>query len=274
MVNEYLNKLHDDIISIMDEIDKICKNNSLHYYLICGSLLGAIRHKGFIPWDDDLDIVMPREDFDKFISLFNKEQENVKGFYLRWYTTESDYCKVYAKVCKENTLFKEQRKSSLKPSGIFVDVFPMDLCDGYTEYTRLNAFIIKKLKMLLWRNSLQERVDLKTLLCKFTCFFASPLLIQKTIVAISKHVKKHGKGYYSIFGSSYPLKKQTFPIEWFGEGVYLSFEGRSYKCPQNGKSVLSLNYGDDYMQVPPIDKRITHSPDMLIFSDGTVMDKF
>ena len=71
MVNEYLNKLHDDIISIMDEIDNICRKNTLYYYLICGSLLGAIRHKGFIPWDDDLDIVMPREDFDKFISIFN-----------------------------------------------------------------------------------------------------------------------------------------------------------------------------------------------------------
>ena len=149
----------------------------------------------------------------------------------------------------------------------------MDLC-SYTKYTRLSAFIIKKLKMLLWRNCLQEGGGLNTLLCKFTCVFASPKLIQKIIVVISKHVKKHGKGYYSILGSSYPLKKQIFPVEWFGEGIDLPFEGRSYKCPQNGTSVLSLNYGDDFMQVPLKDKRITHSPDMVIFSDGNVMDEF
>ena len=67
--NEYIKRIHEEILKVMDEIDRICRDQGLQYYLIGGTLLGAVRHGGFIPWDDDLDIAMPREDYETFLAI-------------------------------------------------------------------------------------------------------------------------------------------------------------------------------------------------------------
>ena len=103
--NDYLSSLHEELLSILDQVTKVCDSNQLKYYLIGGSLLGAVRHKGFIPWDDDLDIVMPREDFEKFVSCVYKQLDN--GYSMEWINTNPRYNKVFAKVCKDHTLFEE-----------------------------------------------------------------------------------------------------------------------------------------------------------------------
>lgn len=106
MADKYLEKLHREILAIMDYVDNICKENGIKYYLVGGSLLGAIRHKGFIPWDDDLDIAMPRVDLERFIKLFNKKYAN-DNYHMNSKYTDISYQFGFAKVFKNNTIFKE-----------------------------------------------------------------------------------------------------------------------------------------------------------------------
>lgn len=126
---KYLNKLHQDILTIMDEVDHICGENNLRYYLMCGSCLGAVRHNGFIPWDDDLDIAMPRTDFNRLLELISNKKVLGDNFYLRWVTTDKYYNHAFAKICLKGTKFQESEGLSAQNAGIFVDVFPLDSCE-------------------------------------------------------------------------------------------------------------------------------------------------
>ena len=144
----YLKKLHREILTIMDEIDRICKEYHLHYYLMCGSCLGAVRHKGFIPWDDDLDITMPRDDFNKFVSLVSgqsgKKHVLNERFYFRWITTEKDYSQDFAKVCIKGTVFKTHNGRADENAGIiYVDVFPLDSCETYSKKIQRESTIYR-----------------------------------------------------------------------------------------------------------------------------------
>ena len=262
----YLFELHKEILSIMDSVDKICRKENLRYYLIGGSLLGAVRHKGFIPWDDDLDIVMPREDVEKFIEL--TENELPESLYLRWITTEKTYGQIVAKICKTNTVFDEYGNAYGKRNGIFIDIFPLDLCEGYSS--RLDKFrlYLNQLRVCLYLKSQGCNFNLNQFPYYIVNLFLSEKKLHKLIMSLIKKQKKYGQTHYAMFGSGYALKKQTFPIEWFGEGVEISFENRTYLCPSNSKSVLTLTFGKDYMQEPPKEKQVTHNPIYVRFSNG------
>ena len=135
-MDHYLDKLHGEILAIMDEIHRVCQIKNIKYYLIGGSMLGAVRHKGFIPWDDDLDIAMPREDFERFVEGATEWLSS--GFSLEWITTNPNHVYLFAKITKKGTLFIDQ--PSTKQTGIFVDVFPLDSSPKYNfrvELTQL-----------------------------------------------------------------------------------------------------------------------------------------
>lgn len=262
---EYLKKLHVEILVIMDEIDRLCNDLNIKYYLIGGSLLGAVRHKGFIPWDDDLDIAMPREDYERFISNADKLCDK---FYLRWHNTENDYWKCFAKVCIKGSVFKE---TSLKKKygGIFVDVFPLDFCAGYNSDVQSTSTFIRRLRRALSIKSLGYNGQVKLFPLYIFVKFVSFKKIQKWIRDLSLKCKKDGITHYAMFPSTYAIRKQIFEVSWFGEGVLKQFENRKYRCPVDSESVLSLTYGN-YMKLPPIEERATHMPEYVKFSDGMI----
>lgn len=262
---EYLSKLHEDILSIMDDIDNVCTQHNLKYYLIGGSLLGAVRHNGFIPWDDDLDIIMPREDFEKLVEIY--QTSNDSDFYLRWITTESNYWQLFAKVCKKNTVFKEDSLDETVPSGIFVDIFPVDLCGNYNWWLNILRMSINQLRTLLCAGVMnKQRSDIKNRISKLI----GSRNIHRCVNFIIKLGSLTGNTNYAMYGSGYHLKKQLFPKEWIGNGHRLPFESKSYKCPDQPSKVLQLTFGNTYMQLPPEDRRITHLPSVVKFSDGSV----
>ena len=126
MQHDYLRRLQLTEKEILDEIVRICEANQLSYYLIGGTLLGAVRHKGFIPWDDDLDIVMPRTDYDQFCKLCINGALR-EEYYLHSIETDPEYWLIFAKVRKNNTLFNEKNIACIEaPKGIYVDIFPLD----------------------------------------------------------------------------------------------------------------------------------------------------
>ena len=255
----------------MDEIKKVCDEENITYYMVCGTLLGAVRHKGFIPWDDDLDIAMPRADFNKFISICEKKlPENLR---LIWHTTDMRYWDGFAKVHNTNTVFLEyDYKNRYCETGIYVDIFPLDDAEKYgatverqKKYSKF-CFLMMREKVLPHAGSrFSDAVKRQ----------AGNVIPNQILRKIQENIltKNNEKGfeYYSSFGSFYSIKKQTIPKSWYGKPVLLSFEGRSYNAPEKYALILERIYGKDYMQLPPEEKRFCHYPLKVSFSNGTTL---
>jgi len=128
-----LKRLQNIEYEILQEIVRICEKNNLSYFLIGGTLLGAVRHKGFIPWDDDLDIAIPRKDYEKFLKICQTQLNS--DYFLHCNKTDPDYWLPFAKVRKKNTLFDEKSITSIEThKGIYNDVFPLDNAKKTTKY--------------------------------------------------------------------------------------------------------------------------------------------
>lgn len=270
MLNEdYLNKLHTELLTIMDEFDRICNKYNLTYFLAGGSLLGAVRHKGFIPWDDDLDVTMPREDFDKLIKYCYKDLKD--SFYLDFYTNNKNYFKPYAKLKKQGTIFIESNSINVKEKQeIWIDIFPLD----YTE----DDLLLEKQKF--WKDKIHHivltKVNAKVELCYIKKLFVKIAFsfisnnrlckIQQNIMKIQNN--KTDRKYYVNLGSQYGIIKQKHLIENYYPIQTMKFENKIYNVPNDYNYVLKMIYGENYMQIPPEEKRCTHYPIMVMFSDG------
>lgn len=125
MNNEELHKLHNEELNILKLVVRFCDENHIQYFLTAGSLLGAVRHKGFIPWDDDLDISMPRDDYERFLSIAANKLD--KCLYLHCNNTDTEYWLPFAKVRMNDTEFVEPTIEKIQThKGIFIDIFPLD----------------------------------------------------------------------------------------------------------------------------------------------------
>ena len=262
---EYLHRLHTDLITIMDEIHRICTKHKLNYYLVGGTLLGAVRHKGFIPWDDDLDIAMPREDMLEFIRIAPSEFK--KGFRLEWFSTIKEYYQYFPKVSMEGTMFVQEDLKSDVQSGIFVDIFPLDLSPEYSEWLRRRKTVIRRFSSCITIKASKIK-SLKFTILRIANFLLGSRFFFKKIEEALGKIKAAGTTHYANFGSQYKLSKQTMPVEWYGDGTLLPFENREYIVPTHYIKVLESIYGKNYMQLPPENKRRCHYPEKVIFSDG------
>jgi len=258
MDNIVLRKVQLAELIILDEIKRICDLHGIKYYLAGGTLLGAARHTGFIPWDDDLDISMPRKDFERFAEICKTELDC--RFELQSIDNEPKYNLFISKVRMKNTRLVDKVTANLDiKQGIYVDIFPLDFCDG------IDRNLIKRVKMFSFlaklkavkigiakKKSIWKSVSV--VIIKALTFFLPLKWINET----TNHVlssKKHGSMYIN-FCSQYGYKKQTMPIEWFGEGKEIVFENKYYRVPNKYEKVLTQIYGN-YMELPPIEKRNT-----------------
>lgn len=261
--NKYLEKLHNEILSIMDFVNDICKKNEIKYYLVGGSLLGAIRHKGFIPWDDDLDIAMSRVDLERFINLFG-ESCSIGNYYIKSKYNDITYKFGFAKVFKKDTIFKEYEDYEWP---IFLDIFVLDETDGYSKKLNSTYKYYERLENMRIRKNEHNDKSLKTFFSKLMASRDYNQVLKKSIA------KNNGEkeAYYTNFFSQYGVKRQTMPKNWYGKGVEREFEGRKYMVPIEYEKFLTQLYGANYMEVPPVEKRRTHYPLYVKFSDGEEM---
>ncbi|MBE6247737.1 MAG: LicD family protein [Prevotella sp.] len=262
--NEYIKRIHEEILKVMDEIDRICRDQGLQYYLIGGTLLGAVRHGGFIPWDDDLDIAMPREDYETFLAIC----PSVLPPYLKIGSAryDSNYHRLFSKVYNVNTRFVEHVGEKETNMGIFVDIFPLDLSDGYSKSLERRKWFVKKCSVMLSSKAYPGQLHgIKKIIVNSL----SSKKILRMAEYVMQHPKSKNKKFTSNFTSHYDIKRQTMLSEYFGRGRVLSFNGREYMVPSDYKAVLTSIFGKNYMQVPPKEKQITHHPSLVKFSDGT-----
>ena len=272
MDERVIKKLRKSEIKILDEIVRICEKHNLKYFLMGGTLLGAVRHKGFIPWDDDLDIAMPRDDYEKFLDIAIEELSD--DFEVDDIRTNENYNLIFAKIRLKNSLFLAGycKEEYIKHNGIWVDVFPFDESKHNRDlFIKMKWSHIRLLKAIYIRNT--ELVSMKkhhltNFLQNFYKNVPQKKLNRRIYKKITSENHRKGNKYYINYGSQYGVMKQThlktnlFPLK------KITFEGKKYCVPNNYKEVLRTIYGDNYMQLPPKEKQITHNPYKLVFEDG------
>lgn len=263
---EYLHKVQAVEVDILDEIKRVCSEHNLDYFLIGGTLLGAVRHQGFIPWDDDLDVAMPRKSFERFIELCQKGCLR-KEYYLHSKETDPEYWLIFPKIRKTHTIFDEQNIAHLDvPKGIYVDIFPLD--DATFENNlekQVRTQIIKHISALIYFKKGIPVVSNKAKLLYLFFKWMPTIWLSKFQSKLMQ--KENGKGgkFFVNYGSNYSAVKQTMPKTVYFPPCKLEFEGKLYDCPNDWNYVLTRIYGSNYMQLPPPEKRRTHRPVRICF---------
>ena len=261
--DNYKRELQLKILDIIKYIDKLCRKNNIEYYLIYGSCIGAIRHKGFIPWDDDLDIGMTYENYLKFIEVCKKELDT-KKFFLQTSETEANYYLLFAKLRDiTTTLVEENNKDKNITSGVYVDIFP---------FVGVPKNKIKR-KILEINRAFAISANVNVINNKIMYFafkLALKLLGKKNIVKYcgNKCVKYSCldcEEWCSVFdGDGFISNCTTRKI--MGRPTYVDFEGLKLPIPEKYDEYLKHIYGD-YMKLPSKEQieDKTHTPYFIDF---------
>lgn len=250
-------------LDMLKKFDEYCRKNGIVYYLAYGTLIGAIRHKGYIPWDDDIDLMIPRKDYDKLLKLYNKNRTNAELKVVDC-TTEKGYYLPYAKLINQKTVLKENVQSDYE-LGVNIDLFPVDdLSDNYEEAIA----IIKKcywynlklqIKTITWSDN---RSIIKNIVLMLGKLALSTQSISKILKSYDRFCRKNKSGkdtkYVGVLtGLNTTSKGNVFERKWFNETLRCEFEGCDFPAPVGYDKLLRNFYGD-YMQLPPKDKQVTH----------------
>lgn len=244
-------------LNILIYFTEVCEENNLRYYLGGGTLLGAVRHKGFIPWDDDIDVMMPRPDFQKLLSLsINNENYNIikpgtAGYYYN-----------FAKLVDTRTILEEKGIKRIDGLGVYIDIFPLD---GMPETHDDRKKRFKEL------NSIRKRINNTCLLRPkfhrnpFAYLNACRIYNSNKNIDLSSLQKKYldsalknsfdDSEFVFAAGGAYGAR-DIFPGKWFEKEIELQFENLSVKAFNGYDFYLTQLYGD-YMTLPPEDKRVT-----------------
>ena len=251
------------LLSIMDAIDKYCRENNLQYYLVGGTLLGAVRHGGFIPWDDDIDIAMKREDYIAFCNSFNINRND--KFKVVCLNNTPNYYLPSAKVIDTRTSLLENAYQAIE-IGAYIDVFPLDSfsSESYQEVCNIMArkSFSSKLHALKSMNVSSGRSVIKNaaiVMSRMLCWDSMnkiARIYEKQILSISNSHTNPSNPYIANMCGAWGMREIT-KAEYFDSAVELAFEGRKYYGPYDYDKYLRGIYGD-YMTLPPEEKRVSH----------------
>lgn len=264
-----MNELQQVQLSILQEMDRVCRKNGIRYFLFSGTLLGAVRHKGFIPWDDDIDVVLLRDEYERFVRLPPEEFD--PNFFLQTSDSDPEYHNVYAKLRRSDTTYVESYMDHRRINhGVFIDVFPLD---GVPSNRFLQALFWYPVSVLGYTASLKafKKEPKPHLIFPFELFKAmSPMGGASMMRAYGKlmgmfDLRRSDKvGFLTHAG--FPLRHVVYERSWFDRTVELEYEGLSMPAPGEHHQVLTQLFGE-YMTPPPEEKRVSHHGATLIDLD-------
>ncbi len=258
MEKKDLKKLQETELSILLDFDSFCKKHNLKYYLVGGALLGAARYKGFIPWDDDIDVAMPREDYERLGECW--KNESIEGCFLQNGETDRNFSRCIQKIRKDNTEIIEGLSSGVKMNnGIYIDIFPVDfVTTDKAEIVGKKAAKIRKLMTLRAIKGGYTGGGIKGLikkLIKAMLFFMSPESIDRKIRKLCTAENNSDTKYAVLYLHNYDWTRQIHKKEVFAEPVACEFEGHSFNAPSLTEDFLSRVFGENYMDEPPVEKQ-------------------
>lgn len=255
-MNLSIKEIQNELLEVAKFFHSFCIENGINYYLLGGSALGAIRHNGFIPWDDDIDVGLTRENYEKFLSLFPRRagkyilknyriDQNADYFLTRIYIDD-----IGIEYSPEFTKISDKR--------LYFDIFPLDDCPPFLKDVKKQRRKILKLKKIVLIKSYTPQNPLKRIACKLL----SALVYHHNCSHYAKMAdtvfqkyssEKHSK--ICSMSSQYDYYKQMFDFEVYGTPTLHKFEDTFFFVPEKCDQYLSQLFGNDYMQIPPKEKQ-------------------
>lgn len=254
-----LKQLQLVLLDMLLELDRICKKYHIKYGIDGGTLLGAVRHRGFIPWDDDLDVVMEREEYEKFRVVAINELAPDKYFYQD-HLTDPHYRWGYARIRRVDSEFVRCGQEHLKmKTGIFLDIFPRDNVPDGAVKGRLHSVYCFCLRKTLYSEvgKMREKNPFtKAVYIVLSRIPTSFVFNRLRTLAVRCNRKRTSRSRCYTF--AIPRKGlDGYNSEWFTEFTEIEFEGHTFPCAKDYVGYLTCDYGD-YMQLPPREKRRQH----------------
>lgn len=269
MDSKILKQLQETELGMLKDLDAYFAGNNIRYSLYGGTLLGAVRHKGFIPWDDDIDIVMTREEFSKFREAW--QTHPLPGYYLENYETDDFTQNTHTKIRKDGTTLVSDVEDETKGHhGIWIDIFILDKVSLDTEEENQMMRTGRKLILLVKANGTLPGESIPKRIARTVLKIAYPeRKRKKELKYISEFLKSRDRGitdnYQWCDMCTLDYLKIRFPKETGREYDVLQFEGCEFSVYANYDELLHIMYGD-YMKLPPLEERVCkHNPAKISF---------
>lgn len=255
MINETVKEIQVKLAELMDKFHHICQENGLTYYMAYGTMLGAVRHKGFIPWDDDVDVCMPRNDYETFVRLA-KENLLEDDLFIKDVSTSEDIIFPYAMLIDKKTTIVYDKSGGII-EGVYIDIFPLDGAgNSKREMNRANSIAFYNYKKLLYSQEYVKRNN--PFLSAFNLWVKNkdPYKIYKKLDYILHKKKFENSKYVGVLFTK-PYSGHSMEKSIFGNPVLYDFEGRKFFGPEKYDEYLTNEFGD-YMKLPPVEQRKSH----------------
>ena len=246
-------------LDILKVFHAFCVENNIRYFISHGTLLGTIRYKGFIPWDDDVDVLVPREDYNRLISLFKDSDQ----YRLFAFEKNSNYLYPYAKLCDMTTRKVEGSYNNGVELGVDMDIFPLDAWGDDIEQAKKDVKRIRKYMSLMGLAKLHKpdsvnplKRFIKGIVMAYCKIMGSQYYVKKLIEESTKHQSEKscylGDKAWCVY-----KERDIMPAEIFSEAIEVEFEGETFFAPVGYDAYLTNLYGD-YLPEPPKEKQKTH----------------
>lgn len=269
-----LKKLQSVQLEIMDEVHRICAEHQITYYIVGGTALGAVRHGGFIPWDLDIDVAMPRADYERFAQIAPTSLAN--RYIYRDYKNTHNFMHPHALICVRNTFLStkyDSLNSREENVGIYLDIFPIDVIPDEPVLCRKHLMDIERVKRIkyLRRGYLYSKQPLKNAAKKMVAallFFYKIDKLNAKFDRVCQYYENTESSLRCLTSGRYGCFKEIMPAAIFGTPQLVKFEDRMYFAPEQLEEYLTRIY-KDYMTLPPEEERQAN----LNYFDKVILDK-
>lgn len=261
MVQEYMNleETQDSLFALLEYFDGVCRENDLRYWLAYGTLLGAVRHQNFIPWDDDVDVLMPREDYEKLLSIEETALDE-NHFFVNYRNSQFPFS--FTKLCDKRIRVYTDAYKGFAEEGLWLDIFALDSAPEDNRllkklWTRKNIWQLIAYSQTRNSNNIKSKIIKKIIACLTKPFISARVCMQKIDSIGSPFSRTNASRVIPFNNCSLVMEYSLWKKDWFDGSSEVTVRGRTFPGPVDPDAVLAQCYGS-YMDLPPEDERVSH----------------